>query len=153
RDKDGTRSAHYIAMLNRRFIGHAGLAKQGALAALAACCATGCMIPTRVAEVSMDIPKQAVPVALHSSIDAMDDAATQARVAHMLSRPEMRAIEREMAAGLIDGTLATLGEEERARRIDAIAAKAVTGMIRGAAKDLGPMTEGMTRSAMDGALK
>jgi hypothetical protein len=122
------------------------------IAALAAFCTIGCTIPTRVAELDLQIPKSATPVAIQAGIDKMDDPATQLRIAQMMARPEMRAVQREMVAGLVDGTLQTLGEGERSARIDALVNKAITGMLRGASRELTPMAKDMTRNAMNGAL-
>lgn len=106
--------------------------------------AGGCMIPTRVAEVDPEIMKQSTPVAIQAGIDKMDDPETKRRIAQMMASPEMRAVERELIAGLVDSTLATLSEEERAERIGALTTRAMAGIVRGASRELsGAMDEAM----------
>lgn len=116
----------------------------------------GCAIPTRVAELNMAIPKQATPVAIDAGLTALDDPTTKRRMEAMLASPEMKAVQRELLAGMIDGSLATLSDKDRADRIGALASRYTAGMIRGITKeiapDLGPAAAQAMRSAMKGAL-
>lgn len=118
-----------------------------AFAALATACTLGCAIPTRVAELDLQIPKGATPVAIQAGLDKMDDPKTIRQVQQMLASPEMRDVQKEMVAGLVDGTLATLGDSERGKRIDDITSKAMAGMVRGASNSLRSVDLGKTVSA------
>ena len=123
----------------------------GALtASLALCLGTGCAAP--VAELSAEIPKAATPAVVEAGLDTLEDPNTRLRMARLLATPEMRAIQRELAAGLLDAALATLGEEERIARIDALTSRAVARMLRGAAREVPPLAASVTRGAVDGAL-
>jgi hypothetical protein len=120
--------------------------------ALAAGATAGCMVPTRVAELDMKIPQNATPVAIQAGIEKMDDPVTQRRIQAMMARPEMRAVQRELVAGLVDGTLATLSEKERVERIEALTDKAMAGVLRQASYQLPAVAENASRHAVGGAL-
>ncbi len=68
-----------------------------------------------VAELSAEIPKAATPAVVEAGLDTLEDPSTRLRLARLLATPEIRAIQRELAAGLLDATLAALGDEERIR--------------------------------------
>jgi hypothetical protein len=94
------------------------------LAALGLClAASACAIPTRVAAVDLAIPREATPVALEAGIRAMDDPANKRRIAEMFASPEMKAVEKELIAGVVDGSLSALGDQNRSERIGALTAR------------------------------
>src|SRR5689334_5857347 len=95
-------------------------------AALAATLAThGCAGP--LTDLTTEIPRRAVPAAVKGGVDAVEDAATRRRIEQVLASPEMRAAERDLVAGVVDGALDTLGDRERQRRIAALAKDAAEG--------------------------
>jgi len=126
------------------------------LTALALPLGAGCAIPTRVAELNLEIPRQATPVALDAGLRALDDPETKRRMEHMLASPEMKSIQRELLAGMVDGSLAALSEKDRADRIGALASQYTVGVLHGISREIAPelapaASEAM-RSAMKGAM-
>lgn len=117
---------------------------------------SACMIPTKVAKVDLDIPRDATPVAIEAGLRAMNDPASQQRLQQMAASPEMKRAERELIAGMVDGSLAALSETDRAERIGALTSRYATGMLQGFSRDLapqlGPAVSQVMRSAVNGAM-
>ncbi len=99
--------------------------------------AGGCALPTRITSVDEEVARVQTPAAIDEGLRKLEEAETQRRVERMMASPEMRAAQRQLIAGLLDGTLASLSEEGRAARIDELTAQYMRGAVR---------------SAMDGAL-
>ena len=108
------------------------------LAALAASTFTAGCAPA--AELGAAIPKAALPATIHASVDTLADPRLRKQIEQILASPEVRAAQRELIAGIADGALAALSDEERIRRIDALAARtahaAAAGGVRGATSGL-----------------
>lgn len=134
--------------IDRTNVGGPGLVGLVGLLSVMASCA----VPIKMTELNPEIPRTAMPVAVAAGIDAMEDPQTERRIQHLMATPEMRAIEQELVAGVVDGTLSALSEKERAARIGALTTRAMTGILRGAARELGPGISEMTSGAMNGAL-
>ena len=123
------------------------------LALLLVICGTyGCAVPIRMASINRDIPKETMPLLVRAGLDSMSDPETQRRVQSLLADPQMHAISRELVAGLVDGTLATLNETERAERISALTTRAMTGMLRGVTRELSSGVAEVTDSALAAAM-
>lgn len=112
----------------------------------------GCAIPIRVTDLNKDIPKAAMPIAIRAGIDTMSDPETARRMQRLLADPELRAVQQNLVAGLVDGTLATLSDKERAERIGALTTQALMGILGGASRELASGLAGVTQGAMNGAL-
>jgi hypothetical protein len=114
------------------------------------------MVPTKVAKLEMDIPRDATPVVVEAGLDAMNDPANQRRLRALAESPETKAAERELVAGILDGSLAALDDPERAERIGALTSRYASVIIRSMSKDvasdLGPALSAVTRSAVKGAV-
>ena len=117
---------------------------------------SACMIPTKVAKLDLDIPRDATPVAIEAGLRAMNDPANQQRIQQMVSSPEMKAVERELMSGMIDGSLAALSDTDRAERIGALTSRYATGMLQGFSRDvapqIGPAVSEVMRTAVRGAM-
>ena len=111
---------------------------------------TSCAAP--VSQLAAEIPKKATPAAIESGIDTMSDPVTRRRLERILASPEMRDLQRDIVAGLLDGTLTTLTEKEREERISAFTTRALTGTLRLLAAEAPPLGAGLTRGAVNGAL-
>ena len=131
------------------------LTRPAAVLALSAA-TSACMIPTKVAKLDLEIPRSATPVAIEAGLRAMNDPANQARIQQMVSSPEMKAVERELMSGMVDGSLAALTDADRAARIGALTSRYATGMLQGFSRDvapqIGPAVSEVMRSAMRGAM-
>lgn len=103
--------------------------------------AGGCALPTRITSVDEEVARVQTPAAIDEGLRKLEEAETQRRVERMMASPEMRAAQRQLIAGLIDGTLASLGEEDRSARIDELTAQYMRGAVRSA-----------MAGALDGAL-
>ncbi|XXX75628.1 hypothetical protein WMF30_49055 [Sorangium sp. So ce134] len=103
--------------------------------------AAGCALPTRITSVDEEVARVQTPAAIDEGLRKLEDAEIQRRVARMMASPEMRAAQRQLVAGLIDGTLASLSDEGRAARIDELTAQYTRGVVRSA-----------VGGALDGAL-
>lgn len=112
----------------------------------------GCAIPIRVTDLNKEIPRTTMPVAVRAGIDSMSDPEITRRVQRLLADPQMRAVQEALVAGLVDGTLATLSDKERAERIGALTTKAMTGILEGASRALSSGLGAATESALNGAL-
>jgi hypothetical protein len=123
--------------------------------------ASACMIPTRVQKLDLEIPRDATPVAIEAALRAMNDPANQQRIHQMAASPEMKAVERDLVSGMVDGSLAALSEPERADRIAALTSRYATGMLQGFSRDVAPqigpavseVMRAAVRSAMSEAMK
>ena len=109
----------------------------------------GCGVPAQMT-------RSVTPAAIDSGLKAMDDPANKARMEHMVASPEMKGVERELITGMIDGSLSTLGDQERMTRINALTSQYTAGMMqsfsRQIAPQIGPVVADMTRSAVRGAM-
>lgn len=118
--------------------------------------ASGCAIPTRVVDVSPEIPRQLTPVAIDSSLKALDDVETKRRMEHLLASSEMKDVQRELIAGLVDGSLAALSDKERSDRAGKLAAQYAAGLMHSLSHELtpaiGPLSEQAVRGAVRGAM-
>ncbi|WP_437966646.1 hypothetical protein WMF04_44780 [Sorangium sp. So ce260] len=103
--------------------------------------AGGCALPTRITSVDEEVARVQTPAAIDEGLRKLEEAETQRRVERMLASPEMRAAQRQLVAGLLDGTLASLSEEGRSARIDELTAQYMRGAVRSA-----------MAGALDGAL-
>ena len=126
-------------------------------ASLAVAAATsGCAMPANVAKLNLDIPRDATPVAIEAGLRAMNDPANQQRIQQMVSSPEMKAVERELMSGMVDGSLAALNDTDRAERIGELTSRYATGILqafsREVAPQIGPAVSELVRSAIRGAM-
>ncbi|AUX37135.1 MULTISPECIES: hypothetical protein [Sorangium] len=94
--------------------------------------AGGCALPTRITSVDAEVARVQTPAAIDEGLRKLEEAETQRRVARMMASPEIRAAQRQLVAGLIDGTLASLSEEDRAARVDELTAQYARGVVRSA---------------------
>jgi hypothetical protein len=134
---------------------HSRLIRISAVLALAAG-TSACMIPTRVQKLDLEIPRDATPVAIEAALRAMNDPANQQRIQQMVATPEMKAVERDLVAGMVDGSLAALSDGDRADRIGALTSRYATGMLQGftreVAPQIGPAVSEVMRSAVRSAM-
>jgi hypothetical protein len=114
--------------------------------------AAGCAVPIRLTGVDSEVPRRAVPDSVDAGLDKLADAETKRRIEGIMKSPEMRNIERELINGLLDGTLGSLSDEERSKRIGELMSKALVNMMEGASAKMGPMASKMTSGAVGGAL-
>lgn len=114
------------------------------------------MIPTRVAKLDLEIPREATPVAIEAGLRAMNDPANQQRIQQLVSSPEMKAVERDLVSGVVDGSLAALSETDRAERIRLLTSRYATGLLQGFTRDvapqIGPAVSEILRDAVRGAM-
>ncbi|WP_437632991.1 hypothetical protein [Sorangium sp. So ce854] len=112
-------------------------ARSGDLLGLAAAAALllgagGCALPTRIASVDEEVARVQTPAAIDEGLGKLEEAETQRRIERLLASPEVRAAQRQLAAGIIDGTLASLSEADRAARVDELTAAYARGVVRSA---------------------
>ncbi len=101
------------------------------------------------------------PAAVDSGLKAMDDPANKKRMAQMLASPEMKDVEKELVAGVVDSSISALSDEDRAKRIAALSSRYANVMLQGFSRDVMPqispavmeMTRGAVKGAMSEALK
>jgi hypothetical protein len=150
--RSASRAGRYAPVMRPDRRRHSALAVcAGPPALLAATLFTsGCAGP--IADLAAQVPKKATSAAVQGGTNALSDPALRRQIAQALASPEMRDIQRELIAGLTDSTVAALGDEERLRRLDALATRAAERLLLGADRTLPRVTEGLTRGAVDGAL-
>jgi hypothetical protein len=103
--------------------------------------AGGCSIPTRVTAANPEIGRKMTPVVIDEGLTKMDEAETKRRIERMMASPEMKAVEQELIAGLVDGSLSALGDEERSARISELTTQYMRRVAQSA-----------VRGALDGAM-
>jgi hypothetical protein len=116
--------------------------------------ATGCGLPSQMT-------REVTPAAIDSGLKAMDDPNNKQRMVHMVGSPEMQEMQKELMAGVVDNSLATLSDEERQKRISALSSRYASMMMQGFSRDVMPqispavmeMTRGAVRGAMSEAFK
>lgn len=144
-----------MAVMGYRGALHSRLIRISGVVALAAA-TSACMIPTRVQKLDLEIPRDATPVAIEAALRAMNDPANQQRIQQMVSSPEMKAVERDLVSGLVDGSLAALSDADREGRIGALTSRYATGMLQGFTRDvapqIGPAVAQVMRSAVQSAM-
>jgi truncated hemoglobin YjbI len=100
--------------------------------------AAGCAIPIRLTDVDPEVPRRSLPQSIDAGLDTLDQAETKRKIEGLVKSPEMREIERELIAGLLDGTLTAMGDEERSKRVGGLMSKALGGIFEGASAQMGP---------------
>ena len=116
--------------------------------------ASGCGLPSQMT-------REVTPAAIDSGLKAMDDPNNKQRMVHMVGSPEMQEMQKELMAGVVDNSLATLSDEERQKRISALSSRYASMMMQGFSRDVMPqispavmeMTRGAVRGAMTEAFK
>jgi hypothetical protein len=112
--------------------------------------ATGC------GHLVKEVPKAAVPGVIEGGLKGMDDAENQRRLAKILASPEIKVIQKEMVADLLDGSLAALGEPERVARVGDVTSRYAASLLHGfsvqVAPELAAVTTNTMRGMMGGAL-
>lgn len=108
---------------------------------------TGCL--ERIAHV---LPSISTPAAISSGLKALDDPKNKARLEHILATPEIKVIQRELVADVVDGSLAALSDRERVDRVGEVTARYATSILRGLSKDTAPQLAPATSSAMRGVI-
>jgi hypothetical protein len=116
--------------------------------------ASGCGLPSQMT-------REVTPAAIDSGLKAMDDPNNKQRMVHMVGSPEMQDMQKELMAGVVDNSLATLSDEDRQKRISALSARYASMMMQGFSRDVMPqispavmeMTRGAVRGAMTEAFK
>jgi hypothetical protein len=111
-----------------------------------------CAVPIRIADVNRDIPRTAVPAVARASLDTLSDPEIQRRMQRLLADPQTRAVQQALVAGLLDGALASLSDTARAERIGALATQAMTGLVRGAVRELSADLAEGTSSVLTAAM-
>lgn len=124
----------------------------GTITLLLLSCIAGCAVPIRITDINRDVPHNLMPALVQSGVDTLGDPQMQKRLQRLLADPQVQAMQKALVAGLVDGTLATLSDRERAERIGALATQAVTGIIHGATRELGAGLSDAAGSAVDSAL-
>lgn len=79
----------------------------------------------------------------------------------MLASAEMKDVEKELVAGVVDSSISALSDEDRAKRIAALSSRYASVMLQGFSRDVMPqispavmeMTRGAVKGAMSEALK
>ena len=97
---------------------------------------SSCTIPAKVAAVSPEVPREAPPVAIDATLGKLDEPETKRRMERLLASPEMRAVERELVAGVVDGSLSALEERDRQERIGALTSRYASEMARGLSSEI-----------------
>ncbi|WP_437732835.1 hypothetical protein [Sorangium sp. So ce1335] len=112
-------------------------ARPGDLLRLAAAAALllgagGCALPTRITSVDEEVARVQTPAAIDEGLGKLEEAETQRRIERLLASADVRAAQRQLVAGLIDGTLASLSEADRAARVNELTAEYMRGVVRSA---------------------
>jgi len=111
--------------------------------------AMGCAIPTRIAAMNSEIIPQVTPVVFDSGLRAMADPVNELRVQRMLASPEVKAIQRELVSGLLDGSLAALEEKQRGARIGELSGRYAVTMVRALSREVVPAVKGAAAEALN----
>lgn len=108
---------------------------------------TGCL--EHIASV---LPSISTPATISSGLKALDDPKNKARLEHILATPEIKVIQRELVADVLDGSLAALSERERVDRVGDLTARYAASIMRGLSKESAPQLAPATSAAMRGVM-
>jgi hypothetical protein len=112
----------------------------------------GCAVPIRIAAIDASAPRDLTPIAIDAGLSSIEDPATKARLARLLATPDMREIERQLIAGVVDGSLATMSEKERVERVNDLTSRYAAGVLRMLASEFVPQAREAASEALKGAV-
>jgi hypothetical protein len=92
--------------------------------------ASGCAIPTRIQAVDPKVPRESTSIAMDAAVGEMEEAKTRRRIERVLASPEVKDAERELMAGMVDGSLAALSERDRGERVSAVTSRFISEAAR-----------------------
>ena len=118
----------------------------------------GCVLTPRGAR---DLAATTPPVAINSTLRALNDVENQRLVVQLLASPEMRAATRALAGEIADGTMAALTEPERVARIEEMSTRYLAAITRtitrslaaGLRNDLAPALAEVMRESVASAMR
>jgi hypothetical protein len=119
----------------------------------------GCAVTPR--SIARDLAAVTPPVAIHSTLHALNDDENQRLVVALLRSPELREAARELSVGVADGALGAMAEPERMARIEQMSERYVASLTRAVTRslavairsDLGPALAAVTRDAVASTLR
>lgn len=115
--------------------------------------AWGCALPTKIVALSPEIPRDATKIAIDAGLESLEEAETKRRIERMLASPEMRAAERELVAGIVDGSLSALSEQDRVERVGALTSRYMAGVLRSLSREVAPELAPAASQAVRGAVR
>jgi hypothetical protein len=107
---------------------------------------------TRCAHLAAEIPRAATPGVIEGGLEGLDDPVNKRRLAHILASPEMKVIQRELVADILDGSLAALGEPERVERVGVVTSRYAASLLHGFSRDVAPELSTATSTTMHGVM-
>lgn len=118
----------------------------------------GCVLSPGTAR---DLASTTPPLAINSTLRALNEEENQRLVVRLLASPEVREATRALAAALADGTMSAMTEPERVERIEQISSRYVATLTRsvtrsmaeGLRSDLAPALAQMTRVMVSNAMR
>lgn len=121
------------------------LASTVALAAALSGCAGG--LPTKIEGVDQQAVTESTGAAIEQTLDELQSPEQQRQIAEILASPAMQRAQAELVAGLVDGALDALSEDQRRARIRALADQIATAataamteqLAKGIREDLAPV--------------
>lgn len=108
--------------------------------------ATGC------GHLVKEIPKAAVPGVIEGGLKGLDDPENKRVLAHILASPEIKVIQKELVADLLDGSLAALGEPERIERVSAVTSRYAASLLHGFSMQVVPELANASSATMRGMM-
>jgi hypothetical protein len=119
----------------------------------------GCAVTPRT--IARDLAAVTPPVAINSTLHALNDDENQRLVLALLRSPELRGAARELSESVADGALGAMTEPERMARIERMSSRYVASLTRtvtrsmaeGMRRDLGPALVAMTRDAVTSTMR
>ncbi len=106
--------------------------------------------------VGAEVAGQATPAAIGGAVEAMEDPDLRASLVELAGTPEVEQASARLIARLTDGALASLGDEDRAKRIGEAADLYVADLARSVGKAMhgaiGPEIVGIVSRSVDASL-
>jgi hypothetical protein len=118
----------------------------------------GCVLTPGAAR---DLANTTPPLAINSTLRALNEEENQRLLVRLLASPEMREAARALAGEIADGTMSAMTEPERVERIEQISARYVATLTRtvtrsmaaGLRSDLAPALAEVTRVMVSSAMR
>jgi hypothetical protein len=116
------------------------------LALLAPLGSAGC-----VEQMATQMPRM-TPALVDSSLKELENPRNRQRMVHVLASPDVKILQQELVADLLDGSLAALSEEQRADRVGELTARYTASVMNGFSRELIPQLAPMGAAVVQGAM-
>lgn len=92
------------------------------------------------------------PVIVDSSLRELENPQNRQRLEHVLASPDVKTLQQELVADLLDGSLAALSEEQRSERVGELTARYTASVMKGFSREVIPQLAPMGTALVQGTM-